>query len=152
MISGVFLVVMMRYSVLPALATFRECSVNISNVIDAQGGDKLLVDCMKGTKHRHIFTPQILPYGEHYYGWKFVPDIWGQTKYDCDFTWGTHFRRLRVWADNNWPHSDTTERMCNHCEWHVAKEGFWRMTGHKGETLPMWQGGWCNLGELTCVG
>jgi hypothetical protein len=144
-ISTTFLVmvVMMGYSASAAFADAfdRSASVNVYNEIAA--GETVVVDCMKGSKHRHIFTPTSLAYGEHL-GWGFTPDFWGTTKYDCDVTWLTHFRRIRVWEDTYWIRIiHWNVRHCMRCVWHVTKEGFWCMTSDiKGEKTPIWSGGW----------
>ena len=118
-------------------------SVSISNGIDA-ANQTLLVDCMKGTKHSHIFTPTQTPLAhKQQLGWTFTPDFFGRSKYDCDFEWLTHSRRLRVWEDTYWiriVHWNT--RYCTNCVWLVTGAGFWRMTSDLNEKTPVWSGGW----------
>lgn len=133
MMSAVSLVVLLVMVESAYMAVASPADVNIYHQIPGQ--DTVRVDCMKmgpGKAH-HIFTPQTLVYGQHW-GWGFKPNDWGYTKYYCDFSWRSHSKRVRVWADSNPEESPTEDpRPCTHCLWDVTTQGFFRMTSDRGE-------------------
>ena len=114
MLSTAFLVVVLVMMEAVSVALASKASVNIFDDIEGSSGP-IQVDCSEETDH---MAPHSLAYGQKF-GWGFAPSVtWYKTKYYCQFAWGIKIQTVRVWFDHG---------PCNHVEWHVRADGFWRV-------------------------
>lgn len=114
--STVLLLVLLVTTAAMVLASVAD--VNIYNEIE---GEEIQVNCKKSGKQ--YFGEKTLRYGEHF-GWGFMPNMWGTTKYSCSFRWGVKVQNFYVWYDDGY--GIMILRPCQHCVYTVTKDGFYR--------------------------
>lgn len=77
------------------------------------------VDCGSNVGRKTLDKGEVL-------GYEFRENLWRHSWYNCAFRWGKKTQQFTVWTDDD--NSDTLakHKPCEHCNWRVTENGFFR--------------------------